>query len=537
MDDFDFVIVGGGSAGCVLANRLTADGRARVCLVEAGPRDRHPAIHIPPLIGMAIQNPALNWGYTTAPQKNLNGRAVPVPRGRVLGGSSSINGMVYFRGHPGDFDDWAELGNPGWSYRDTLPYFLKSENNEEFRHSPYHGTQGPMHVATIARPNPLVHQFLRATAALNLKQNADFNAADPEGFGTRQATIRHGRRESMATAFLKTALRRPNLTVLTGALVTRIIIENRRATGIDAVVDGEERKILARREVVLTAGAYGSPALLMLSGIGNGQDLTSLGIDVKHHLPEVGRNLRDHPAADLRLLTKNSEPYAFTWRALPRNAWNFIEYVLFRSGPIGSNVFEATGFTRSRPELSRPNLQLVFMPAARALTPLPLQHGYGIISIAARPKSVGSVTLATADPRTAPRIDPNYLDHPDDWQTILFGLELGRRILADGAFAKYRGQEIVPGTGVLTESEWVDYVRKTAFGVHHPSSTCRMGGDEASVVDPQLRVRGIQGLRVADASIFPTLIAGNTNAAVVMVAEKASDMILERAPLPAAELP
>ncbi len=535
--EFDFIIVGAGTAGCVLANRLTADPSITVCLVEAGPKDSFPPIHIPPLIGMAIRNPRINWGYSTAPQAQLNGRAVALPRGRVLGGSSSINGMAYFRGHPGDFDDWAAAGNPGWSYREVLPYFKRSENNEAFPHSPYHGVGGPMNVISIARPNPLVHKFLEATAALNFKPNADFNAADPEGFGARQATIRHGRRESMATAFLRQASKRPNLTVLTEALVTRIAIENRRAIGIDAHAGGETRRIAARREVLLCAGSYGSPQLLLLSGIGDAAALSKLGIDSVHHLPEVGRNLRDHPAADVRMTTHSIEPYGLTWRALPRNAWNFIEYVLFRAGPLGGNVFEATGFTRSRPDLARPDLQIVFMPAQRAVTALPLEHGYGIISIGVRPKSVGSVTLASPDPRAAPVIDPNYFADAEDLRTVRFGLELGRRILGAAAFAPYRAKELVPGATVQRAEDLDAFIRQTAVGVHHPSTTCRMGGDAGSVVDPELRLRGIQSLRVVDASVFPTLVAGNSNAAVVMVAEKAADMILGRAPLPPADVP
>ena len=528
---FDFIIVGAGSAGCVLANRLSADKDVTVCLLEAGPADDYLPMRIPPLIGMAVQK--FNWGYSTAPQAHLEGRRVPLPRGRVLGGSSSINGMAYFRGHPGDFDDWARAGNPGWSYRDVLPYFIRSENNAAFPNSPYHGVDGPMSVVSIARPNPLVHNFVRATSALDLKHNEDFNAADPEGFGTRQATIRSGRRESMATAFLNPVKHRQNLTILTDHFVDRIVIENLRATGVDVQSAAGARRLSARREVLLCAGTYGSPATLMHSGVGDGALLAALGIATLHHVPEVGRNLRDHPSAEVRMSTDSIEPYALTWRALPRNAWNLIEYLTLRRGPISGNVFEATGFTRSRPDLPRPDLQLAFMPAARTTKPLPLEHGYGIISIAVRPKSRGSVTIASPDPRQAPVIDPNYLDHPDDIATIRFGLELGRRILATQPFEKYRGEELVPGRATQDAAALDAYIRRTAAGVHHPSSTCRMGTDGA-VVDAQLRVRGMSGLRVVDASIFPTLVAGNTNAAVVMVAEKAADMILGRpAPAPA----
>jgi choline dehydrogenase-like flavoprotein len=387
-----------------------------------------------------------------------------------------------------------------------------------------------MNVVSIARPNPLVHRFIEATTALNLPVNADFNAADPDGFGTRQANIRHGRRVSAATAFLNPAKHRRNLTVLTHAHVSRILVENRKAIGVDLQIHGVGRRILARREVILCAGTYASPAILLRSGIGDGEALSELGIEVAHHLPEVGRNLRDHPSAEVRMLTDSTDPYGFTWRALPRNLWNLIEYGLFRRGPISGNVFEATGFTRSRPDLPRPDLQLVFMPAARSLKPLPLEHGYGIISIASRPKSRGTVTLASPDPAVAPLIDPNYLDHPDDMATVLFGLQLARQILGSPPFAKYQGTELVPGAALRDTAQLTEYVRRTAAGVHHPASTCRMGGDPESVVDPELRVRGVANLRVVDASIMPTLIAGNTNAAVVMIAEKGADLILGQPP-------
>jgi choline dehydrogenase len=527
---FDFVIIGAGTAGCVLANRLSADPQTTVCLLESGPADTYLPIHVPPLIGMAIQNPKLNWGFSTAPQTALGNRPVIIPRGRVLGGSSSINGMVYFRGHPGDFDDWAAAGNPGWGYADVLPYFVRSENNEAYRNSVYHGTGGPMNVMSIGRPNPLVHRFVEATTSLGLPANADFNAADPEGFGTRQATIRNGRRVSAATAFLNPAKRRGNLTVMTHSDVARIVIDGGRATGVDIRRAGTALRIGARREVLLCAGAYSSPAVLMHSGIGDGAALAALGIKVEHHLPEVGRNLRDHPSAEVRMQTRSIEPYGLTWRALPRNMANFAEYVVFRKGPISSNVFEGTGFTRSRPDLARPDLQMVMMPAARTLKPLPLEHGYGIIAIASRPKSRGAVTLASSDPATAPVIDPHYLEHPDDMATLVFGLQLARKILAAQPFEKYAGTELVPGIECRETGQLEQYIRRTAASVHHPSSTCRMGGDPQSVVDPSLRVRGIAGLRVIDASIMPTLVAGNTNAAVVMIAEKGADLVLGRNP-------
>jgi len=537
-DSFDYVIAGGGSAGCVLANRLSADPSITVCLVEAGPRDRHWQIKFPTAVAAAINHPELNWRYKSTSQPGLGNRPFMIPRGRVLGGSSSINGMVYFRGHPGDFDDWGKLA-PGWSYSETLPYFKRSEDNGYYAGSPYHGVGGEMHVASPPRANPLVHSFLDATRVMDLPQCPDFNGANPEGFGMRQATIRRGRRESMATAFLHPVLDRPNLTVLTDTVVDRVAFEGKRAVGLHVEREGSKQVLRARREVVLSAGAYGSPAILLRSGVGDSATLRPLGIDVVHDLPQVGHGLRDHSSAAIQVRTKDPTSYGVSARATPRNIWNIIEYALARKGPIGGNVFEATGFIRSSGATDRPDLQLVFMPAHRNANgfALPLGHGYGILSIAARPKSVGKVALASANPHDAPLIDPDFLGHPDDIVVIRDGLKLARRLLASRHFERYRGWEILPGPDVQTDDEWDDYIRRTAVTVHHPGCSCRMGTDPEAVVDPELRVKGVENLRVADASIFPTLVAGNTNAAVVMIAEKAADMMLGRAPLPPEDLP
>ena len=529
-DTFDYLIVGAGTAGCVLANRLSADSGVRVGLVEAGPSDDHFTIRIPAAVAAAIAKPEFSWGYKSAPQRHLNNRQIPLPRGRVLGGCSSINGMVYFRGHPADFDDWAAGGATGWSYRDVLPYFIRSENNEAWSRSPVHGHGGPMNVIDIARPNPLIKRFLAATAALGYKHCEDFSGGDPEGFGPRQATIRNGHRESMVTAYLNPVRNQQNLSVITNALVTRILIEGQRATGIEIERAGARQRLLARKEVLVCAGSYGSPQLLLLSGVGEGSALQALGIEVKHHLPGVGASLHDHPAAAIQMRTQDSTSYGLSLKALPRDLWNIAEYALFRRGPLGSNVFEATGFVKTRPELPRPDLQIVFMPAHRNASgyPIPLGHGYGIIAIAVRPKSRGRVSLASADPHQAPVIDPNFLDAPEDLQTLLFGTQLGRRILATPAFESLHATELLPGEKVQDERSWTEYIRNGVVTVHHPSGTCRMGSDELAVVDPQLRVRGIAGLRVVDASVFPSAIAGNSNAAVVMTAEKAADLMLSR---------
>ncbi|MEP7243672.1 MAG: GMC family oxidoreductase N-terminal domain-containing protein [Gammaproteobacteria bacterium] len=525
---FDYIIVGGGTAGCVLANRLSADPAIRVALIEAGPPDRSAKIRIPAAVAAAIADPAFGWGYHSTSQAHLNGRRIPIPRGRVLGGCSSINGMAYFRGHPLDFDDWAASGAVGWSYQDVLPHFLRSENNEAWPASRFHGRGGEMNVIDIPQPNALIHRFLDAAVSLGFKQCLDFNGEDPEGFGPRQATIRNGQRESGVTAFLRPALTRPNLTVFTDTLVRRIRIEARRARGVTIERAGVVQNLEAQAEVILSGGAYGSPQLLLLSGVGPADDLRALGIEVVHVLPGVGMGLHDHPATAIQMRTTNADSYGLSWKTFPRGFWNVLEYAFARRGPLASNVFEATGFVRSRPGLDRPDLQIVFMPAHRNANgfAIPIGHGYGIVVIAVQPKSRGRVTLASADPRVAPNIDPNFLANPLDTQTLLEGARLARRILAAPAFRSLRSVELSPGPTVRDDATWVEYIRNSVVTVHHPCSTCRMGADDLAVVDPQLRVRGLTGLRVVDASVFPQVVGGNSNAAVVMVAERASDLIL-----------
>jgi choline dehydrogenase len=535
---FDYVVVGAGTAGCVLASRLSEDRNSRVALIEAGPPDRHPLIHIPAMVAAAIGRPGLNWRFATVPQSHMAGRMIPIPRGHVVGGSGSINGMVYFRGHPSDFDDWAAAGNPGWSYREVLPYFLRSERNDAYPNSVYHSQTGPMNVTHIRHPNPMTPAFLEAMRLKGFRPTSDFNAASSEGYGARQGTILKGRRVSTATAFLRPALARANLTLLTHSRVLRVQIENRRAAGVSLLGPGGKRELAARREVIVCAGAILSPHLLMLSGIGDEAQLRAAGIGLKHHLPGVGANYHDHLAVAVLMEMKNSESYGISWRAAPRDLANLLQYALLRTGPLASNVFEATGFIRTRPELARPDVQVVFQAARRnrSTFPFPLGHGFAISIVGLYPKSRGGVRLAGGDPLLAPLIDPQLLSHPDDAATLLRGLKIGRQLTQAPSFARYRAREVQPGPGVQEDAALSDYIRRAAATVHHPCGSCRMGADAAAVVDAQLRVHGIEGLRVADASIFPSVVGGNTNAAVVMIAEKAADMIRGIAAPPAIDV-
>jgi choline dehydrogenase len=524
---YDYLVVGAGTAGCVLASRLSEDPDTQVALIEAGPPDTHPFIHIPATVAAAIGTPAINWRFMTVPQAQLANRSIPIPRGHVVGGSGSINGMVYFRGHPSDFDDWAAAGNPGWSYREVLPYFLRSEHNEAYPDSPYHGHDGPMNVKFIERPNPMTPAFLQAMQALGFERTADFNGPTSEGYGPRQGTILNGRRVSTATAYLRPAARRRNLTVLTNTRAAQITIENRRAVGVSVLSAAGTRQLAARREVIVAAGAILSPQLLMLSGIGDQQELRAAGLPVVQHLPGVGGNYHDHLAVGVLMEMSNAESYGISWRATPRGVCNLLEYALFRSGPLASNVFEATGFIRTQPGLTRPDVQVVFQAARRNRNtfPFPLGHGFAISLVGLYPKSRGRVRLASQDPRAAPQVDPQLLSHPDDVATLLRGLKVGRQVTRAPSFVRYRAVEVQPGPPVQDDAALIEYIRRVAATVHHPCGTCRMGPDAQSVVNERLEVHGIAALRVADAAVFPRLVGGNTNAAVVMIAEKAADMI------------
>ncbi|TAJ94126.1 MAG: hypothetical protein EPO31_08125 [Gammaproteobacteria bacterium] len=536
---FDFLIAGSGTAGCVLANRLSAGRDVSVCMIEAGPPDSNPLIQIPAAVAALINHKTLGWGYKTVPQAGMAGREIPIPRGRVLGGCSSTNGMVYYRGHPRDYDDWAAAGNSGWSFREVLPYFTRSEENLRFQDAPWHGADGPMRVTDIEQPNPLNAAFLEATESLGYPRCPDFNGTlEPEGFNLRQANIRDGRRESGVTAFINPIRRRPNLRILTRALVTRVLLEDKRAVGLEINVEGTVRRLRARREVILAGGTIGSAQILLLSGIGPGRELSELGILPRHESPAVGGNYQDHVAVGVINRTDNTDSYGVSLKALPKDVLSVFNYLLFRRGTLSSNVFESMGFLRTCEGLDRPDIQFVFQPAMRPKPglPVPIGHGYAMNPVLLYPASRGRLTLASPDPHVAPLIDPRLLAEPGDIEPLYRSILISRRVFQAPAFARYQAEELLPGPARQDENAIKEYIREYAVTVHHPVSTCRMGRGADSVVDPELRVHGLQGLRVADASVFPGLIGGNTNAAVVMVAEKAADMILGKSPLPAAEI-
>jgi choline dehydrogenase len=535
---FDYVIVGAGTAGCVLAGRLAEDASTRICLIEAGGSDRHPLVSTPSMVAAAIASRRLNWRFETVPQAHLKGRRIPQPRGKVVGGSGSINGMVYSRGNPLDYDDWAKAGAGDWGYANVLPYFLRSENNQDLPASLHHGRGGPMNVRRPSRPNRLNSDFIAATQSLGFPGSTDFTGADSEGVGFRQGTIRNGTRETTARAYLRPALRRGNVTLLTEALALRVIAENGRAAGVSYERDGQQQQVRVRREVILSAGALQTPQLLLLSGIGPAKELKLSGIEPVLDLPGVGRNLHDHLACPVMMRSEDPTSYGISVRALPRGIINVFEYLMLRSGPFASNVFESVAFLKTAPGLDRPDVQFVFQPAARpkATFPLPVGHGYAISPVGLYPKSRGSVTLQGSDPHSPPLIDPKLLSVEEDIRPLIRAVKLSRRILATPFFARYRATEIAPGTGVQTDDEIADFIRSMSYTVHHQVGTCRMGSGPQAVVDPQLRLMGLSGLRVVDASVIPSIVGGNTNAVVVMIAEKAADLIRQRPLLAPAQL-
>jgi choline dehydrogenase len=522
-ESYDYVIVGAGSAGCVLANRLSEDPKTTVLLLEAGGPDDDQKIRIPVAFSKLFQS-RFDWAFFTEAQAHLHQRRLYWPRGKVLGGSSSINAMVYIRGNRHDYDRWRDLGNRGWGFQDVLPYFKKSEDQQRGA-SEYHGAGGPLHVADLRSVNPLSRAFVEAGVEIGFARNEDFNGPEQEGVGLYQVTQKRGRRHSAADAYLKPVLERKNLTVRTGACVTHLLLEQKCAAGVNCVRGQQSETLRAAREVILCAGAIHSPHLLMLSGIGPADSLRALGISVAQELPGVGQNLQDH--LFLAVAYECTQPVSLD-RA--ETLGNYLRFLLFGRGPFTSNVAEAGGFTRTRPGLAAPDLQFHFGPVyylnhgfAR-----PDGHGFSIGPTLIRPESHGAITLRSADPFATPIIQPNYLSSDADLKVLVEGIKLARRIGAAGPFDRFRGAEQFPGAAAQRDDALAEYVRRSAETVYHPAGTCRMGQDTMAVVDDELRVRGLENLRVADASIMPTLVGGNTNAPTIMIAEKAADLIWQK---------
>lgn len=529
-DRADYVIVGGGSAGCVLANRLTADPRVTVLLLEAGGSDRHPFIAAPAGFIKTIDDPRFNWCFRTEPADGVKGRAILFPRGRVLGGSSAINGHLYVRGQARDYDTWAQLGNRGWSYEDVLPYFKRSEDRAGGSDA-YHGAGGPQHVSDIADRLPVCEDFLAAAAELGLPRIADYNGAGQEGAAYYQRTIRGGRRMSAADAFLRPALGRPNLRVETDATVTGILLDGRRALGLRYRQHGQERVALAGRETVLAAGAIGSPHILQLSGIGPAKRLGEIGIAVRHDLPGVGEGFQDHYA--VRVVARVAGVETLNERAHGlRLGWEILRWLATGTGLLAFSPAHAGAFVRSAPHLEAPDLQFVFSPASYSegvVGKLQRTPGVTVGVWQMRPESEGYVRARSSDPDEAPAIQPNYLAAEADRRAMVEGVKWGRRFLAAGPLACHVVEETLPGGAVEDDAAILDYVRARGATVYHAVRTCRMGSDAMAVVDARLRVRGLAGLRVIDASVMPTMPSANTNAATLMIAEKGADMLAEDA--------
>jgi choline dehydrogenase len=529
---FDYIVIGAGAAGCVLANRLSEDSRTNVLLLEAGGSDFSPFVRIPAGFGKLMGTKA-NWIFDTVPQRHLNDRRMFLPQGRLLGGSTAVNAMLYVRGNRLDYDGWRDLGNEGWGYDDVLPYFNKSENNERIADE-YHGTGGPLNVADQIQHNPLSKAFVRASQEVGIPFTADPNGASQEGVFYHQVTQRNARRESAASAFLWPAKRRGNLTVLTGATVTKIILRSGRAVGLSYVQAGKEKTAYAGTEVIISSGAINSPRLLMLSGIGPAAELEQAGVHVVHDLPGVGKNLQDQ--LEVYVTAESRYPISYSgedrWH---RAVFHALQYGLYRTGPATATVTEAGAFVSSDDSVPSPDLQLHFLPAyvvwedgARTAARIK-GHGFTILACNVRPRSTGDVRLVSSNPRIMPAVDPDYLADPHDWEVTIEGFHRIRKVLSAPAFKPHLSREHMPGADVKTDEDIRAYIRKWAKTDYHPVGTCKMGSDELAVVDARLRVHGIDGLRVIDSSIMPKIISGNTQAPSIMIGEKGAAMVLSDA--------
>ncbi|MDD3762473.1 MAG: choline dehydrogenase [Nevskiales bacterium] len=537
---YDYVIVGGGSAGCVLANRLSADGRYRVCLLEAGPADTDPMIRMPAGVISQMRSDRHNWKFWTVPQAEMGQRRLYWPRGRVLGGSSAINAMCYVRGHASDYDHWAALGNPGWSYDEVLPYFRRLEHFEpgadglDDAQARYHGLGGPLHASRLRHHNPLSEVFLEATRQAGHPANDDFNGAEQAGMGFYHVAQQGGERCSNARAYLRPAEGRRNLDIITGVRATRVLFDARRAVGVRYYAAGTYREVGAQREVILAAGAIGSPQLLLLSGVGPAEELARHAITPVQVLEGVGRNLQDHLDAYVSMRSRTRLGLSLHPLSLLRSLKALVLYVFGRRGELTSNVAEAGGFLKSSPDEPVPDLQFHFVPLVYAyhgldLRPLLRHYGYTIMACDLRPHSRGEIRLHNADPLAPPEIDPRHFEDPRDLDKLVTALRKAREVFAQAAFAPHNAEEMHPGAEVRSDDDLRQWLRGHAETLYHPVGTCKMGSDPLAVVDARLRVHGLEGLRVVDASIMPTLVGGNTNVPTTMIAEKGADMILQDA--------
>jgi choline dehydrogenase len=528
--EFDYVIVGAGSAGCVLANRLSADGKNSVLLLEAGPRDTNLWIHVPLGYGRLFKEKTVNWMYQTEPEPGLDGRSVFQPRGKVLGGSSSINGLLYIRGQHEDYDRWRQHGNNGWGFDDVLPYFKKAEDQRRGADD-FHGVGGPLPVCDLGHPDPVSAAFITAAAESGLPVNPDFNGASQEGAGFFQTTTRHGRRASAAVAYLRSARGRSNLHVETSALAQRIVFNGRRADAVEYRQAGALKTARARKEVLVSGGAFNSPQLLQLSGIGPAELLRKHGIDVVLDAPGVGHDLQDH--LQVRVVMRCSQPITLNdiVNSPVRKILTGLRYVAFRTGPLTIAAGTSGAFFKTNPRLATPDIQVHFLPFSTDKMGEKLHSfsGFSASVCQLRPESRGSLRIRSADPAAPPEIRVNYLSTETDRTANVEGLKILRKILQAPALSPYVAEEVDPGAKVVSDEALLSYCRARGSTIYHPTSTCRMGKDALAVVDQRLRLRGIDGLRVVDASVMPDLVSGNTNAAVIMIAEKASDMILEDA--------